>query len=39
MIVHWYRDLLLEGINFTDSTGEENHIFQAYGITPLKDTA
>jgi len=38
-IVHWYRDLLLEGINFTDSTGEENHIFTAYGLTPLKNTA
>ena len=38
-IVHWYRDLLLEGINSTNSTGEENHIFAAYGLTPLKDTA
>ena len=38
-IVHWYRDLLLEGTNSTDSTGEENHIFAAYGLTPLKDNA
>jgi hypothetical protein len=39
-IVQWYRDLLLEGTNSTDSTGEENHIFAAYyGLTPLKDTA
>ncbi len=38
-IVHWYRDLLLEGINSTDSTGEENHLFAAYGLTPLKVTA
>jgi hypothetical protein len=39
MIVHWYRDLLLKGINSTDSIGEENHLFVAYGLTPLKDTA
>jgi hypothetical protein len=26
-IVHWYCDLLVEGINSTDSTGEGNHIF------------
>jgi hypothetical protein len=38
-IVHWYCDLLLEGISSTDSTGEENHLFAAYGLTPLKDTA
>jgi len=38
-IVHWYHDLLLEGTNSTDSTGEENHIFAAYGLTPLNDTA
>ena len=38
-IVHWYRDLLLEGTNSTDSTGEEKLIFEAYGLTPLKDTA
>jgi hypothetical protein len=37
--VHWYHDLLLKGINSTDSTGEENHLFAAYGLTPLKDTA
>jgi len=34
MLVHWYCDLLLEGINSTDTTGEENHIFAAYGLTP-----
>ncbi len=39
MIFHCYRDLLLEGTNSTDSTGEENHIFAAYGLTPLKVTA
>jgi hypothetical protein len=39
MIFHWYRDLLLEGTNSTGSTGEENHIFAAYGLTPLKVTA
>ena len=39
-IVHWYCDLVLEeGINSTDSTGEENHIFAAFGLIPLKDTA
>jgi hypothetical protein len=39
-IVHWYCDLLLEeGINSNDSTGEENHIFTAYGLTPLKNNA
>ncbi len=38
-IVHWYRDLLLEGISSTNSTGKENHLFAAYGLTPLKDTA
>jgi len=39
-IVHWYCDLVLEeGINSTDSTGEENHIFAAYGLTPLKNNA
>ncbi len=38
-IVHWYRDLLLEGTNSTNSIGEENHIFAAYGLTPLKDNA
>jgi hypothetical protein len=38
-IVHWYHDLLLKGISSTDCTGEENHLFAAYGLTPLKDTA
>jgi hypothetical protein len=38
-IVHWYRDLLLEGISSTNSTGEENHLFAAYGLTPLNNTA
>jgi len=38
-IVHWYRDLLLEGTNSTNSTGEENHIFVAYGLTSLKNNA
>jgi hypothetical protein len=38
-IVHWYRDLLLKGINSTNSAGEENHLFAAYGLTPLKYTA
>jgi len=35
-IVHWYRYLLLEGINSTESTGEENHLLAAYGygLTP-----
>jgi hypothetical protein len=38
-IVHWYCDLLLKGISSTDSTGEENHLFAAYGLTPLNNTA
>ena len=38
-IVHWYSDLLLEGINSTNSAEEENHLFAAYGLTPIKDTA
>jgi hypothetical protein len=38
-IVHWYRDLLLKGISSTNSTGKENHLFVAYGLTPLKDSA
>ena len=37
-IVHWYRDLLLKGINFTNSTGEENHIFMAYMASPPSKT-
>ncbi len=39
MIAHWYCDLLFNGINSTNSTGEENHLFVAYGLTPLKRTA
>jgi hypothetical protein len=39
MIVYWYRDLLLDGINSTNSTGEENHLFVAYGLTRLNNTA
>jgi hypothetical protein len=39
MIAHWYRDLLFDGINSTDSTREENHLFVAYGLTPLNNTA
>jgi hypothetical protein len=38
-IVHWYSDLLLKGISSANSTGKENHLFAAYGLTPLKDTA
>jgi len=38
-IVHWYRDLLLEDVNSTDSTRDENHLFAAHGLTPLEDTA
>jgi len=39
MIVHWYSDLLLEGTHPTNSTGEKNHLFAAYGLTLLNDTA
>jgi hypothetical protein len=38
-IVHWYCDLLLKNISSTDSTGKENHLFAAYGLTPLNNTA
>jgi hypothetical protein len=37
-IAHWYRGLLLDGIISADSTVEENHLFAAYGLTPLNNT-
>jgi hypothetical protein len=38
-IVHWYRDLLLDSRHSTGSTGEENYLFVAYGLTPLNNSA
>jgi hypothetical protein len=32
-IVSWYSDLLLHGCSSTDTTGIENRIFWAFGVT------
>jgi hypothetical protein len=38
-IAHRYPDRLLDGLHSTYSTGEENHLFTAYGLTPLNNSA